>query len=176
MTHGYCLYLFQINQGRLLSISPANHFCTDTFCSEFSHIDVWFTNQHSRCLEISDRKIDFDYYGWGYREIFNWTERLNLCHKYGILFFTKNKLQGNMEKHLSKDLSSKYRQKRLFTTNKFATSTFKTLLKWVIQKTVEAAGNIRLDIRLEIRLQKKITKNAVMNTDKHPRKYTATRK
>ena len=48
---------------------------------------------------------------------------------YGILFFAKNKLQGNMEIHLSKDLSSKYGQKRLVTTNKFATSTFKTLLK-----------------------------------------------
>ena len=30
--------------GQLLSISPKNHIYTETFCSEFSDMEVWFTD------------------------------------------------------------------------------------------------------------------------------------
>ena len=41
--------------GRLLDISPTNHIFLKTFNSEYNEIDVWFTNQNSRPLQIEDR-------------------------------------------------------------------------------------------------------------------------
>ena len=41
--------------GSLLDISPANHIFLKTFNSEYNEIDVWFTDQNSRPLQIGDR-------------------------------------------------------------------------------------------------------------------------
>ena len=41
--------------GQLLTISPTNHIYTETFCSEFSYIEAWFTVQNSISLEIEER-------------------------------------------------------------------------------------------------------------------------
>ena len=51
------LYTFVPNKpfGSLLDISPANHIFLKTFNSEYNEIDVWFTNQNSRPLQIEDR-------------------------------------------------------------------------------------------------------------------------
>ena len=40
--------------GELLDISPKNLFLK-TFDSEFSYIEVWFTDQNSKLLEIEDK-------------------------------------------------------------------------------------------------------------------------
>ena len=40
--------------GELLDISPKNLFLK-TFDSEFSYIEVWFTDQNSKTLEIEDK-------------------------------------------------------------------------------------------------------------------------
>ena len=40
--------------GELLDISPKNLFLK-TFDSEFSYIEVWFTDQNSKPLEIEDK-------------------------------------------------------------------------------------------------------------------------
>ena len=51
------LYTFVPNQsfGQLLNISPKNFIFLKTFDSEFSQIDVWFTDQNSKALEIEDK-------------------------------------------------------------------------------------------------------------------------
>ena len=51
------LYTFVPNQsfGQLLNISPENFIFLKTFDSEFSQIDVWFTDQNSKALEIEDK-------------------------------------------------------------------------------------------------------------------------
>ena len=51
------LYTFVPNKsfGSLLEISPTNHILLKTFNSEFQDIEVWFTDQNSRSLEIEYR-------------------------------------------------------------------------------------------------------------------------
>ena len=50
------LYIFVANKslGQLLDISPKNFIFLKTFDSEFSYIEVWFTDQSSKPLEIED--------------------------------------------------------------------------------------------------------------------------
>ena len=47
------MYTFAPNKsfGQLLNISPENVIFLKTFDSEFSHIDVWLTDQNSKPLE-----------------------------------------------------------------------------------------------------------------------------
>ena len=51
------LYTFIQNKlfGSLLVISPANHIFLKTFNSEYNEIEVWFTDQNSKPLEVEDR-------------------------------------------------------------------------------------------------------------------------
>ena len=51
------VYTFVPNKpfGSLLDISPTNHIFLKTFNSEYNEIDVWFTDQNSRPLEIEGR-------------------------------------------------------------------------------------------------------------------------
>ena len=53
----WVLYTFVYNKpfGALLDISPTNHIFFKTFNSEYNEIEVWFTDQNSRPLEIEDR-------------------------------------------------------------------------------------------------------------------------
>ena len=41
--------------GQALNISTTNHIYTETFYSDFSNIEVWFTNQNSMPPVIEDR-------------------------------------------------------------------------------------------------------------------------
>ena len=51
------LYTFFPNKsfGKLLDISPRNFIFLKAFDSEFSYIEVWFTDQNSRPLEVEDK-------------------------------------------------------------------------------------------------------------------------
>ena len=51
------LYTFAPNKsfGQLLDISPKCFIFLKTFDSKFSYIDVWFTNQNSKPLEMEDK-------------------------------------------------------------------------------------------------------------------------
>ena len=51
------LYTFVPNKslGQLLDISPKNFTSLKTFNSEFSYIEVWFTDQNSKPPEIEDK-------------------------------------------------------------------------------------------------------------------------
>ena len=52
------LYTFVLNKpfGSQLEISPTNYIFLKTFNSEFQNIEVWFTDQNSKPLEIEDKK------------------------------------------------------------------------------------------------------------------------
>ena len=56
------LYTFVFNKsfGQLLSISPKNFIFLKTFNSEFSYIEVWFTDQSSNPLDIEDVTLVID--------------------------------------------------------------------------------------------------------------------
>ena len=51
------MYTFVRNKlfRQLSNISPENVMFLKTFGSEFLHIDVWFTDQYSKPLEIEDK-------------------------------------------------------------------------------------------------------------------------
>ena len=51
------MYTFVSNKsfGQLLDISHKNFRFLKTFNSEFSYIEVWFTDQDSKLLEIEDK-------------------------------------------------------------------------------------------------------------------------
>ena len=51
------MYTFVPNKsfGQLLNILPRNFICLRTFQSEFSYIEVWFTDQNYKPLEIGDK-------------------------------------------------------------------------------------------------------------------------
>ena len=51
------LFTFVPNKsfGQLLDILPKTFIFLKTFNSEFSHIEVWFTDQNSKPLEIEDK-------------------------------------------------------------------------------------------------------------------------
>ena len=50
-------YAFVPNKllGQLLDLSPKNFLFSKTFNSEFSYIEVWFTDQNFKLLEIEDK-------------------------------------------------------------------------------------------------------------------------
>ena len=51
-------YTFVPNKsfGYILDVSPKNVIFLKTFNSEFSYIEVWFTKQNSKLLEIGDKR------------------------------------------------------------------------------------------------------------------------
>ena len=51
------LYTFVLNEsfGQLLDISPKTFIFLKAFDSEFSYIEVWFTDQYYHSLEIEDK-------------------------------------------------------------------------------------------------------------------------
>ena len=72
------MYTFVPNKpfGSLLEISPTNHVFLKTLKLEFQAIEVWFTDQNSQLLGISDRiNLTVVIKQWCYYklEIFNWT-------------------------------------------------------------------------------------------------------
>ena len=76
------LYTFAPNNslGQSLDISPENFIFLKTFNSEFSYIEVWFTDQNSKPLETKDK--------------INITLALNYCvtYKNGTLFSSTKRL------------------------------------------------------------------------------------
>ena len=49
-----CIAVANKSFGQLLNTSPTNYIYSFTFPSEFSYIEVWFTDQNSAQLEIED--------------------------------------------------------------------------------------------------------------------------
>ena len=76
------LYTFALDKpfGELLDISPKQFMFLKSFNSEFSYIDVWFTAQNTKPLEI-EGKINKNY------KIFSSTWRPNICKGLWSLIF-----------------------------------------------------------------------------------------
>ena len=78
--------------GQLLDISPENVVFLKTFNSEFSYIEVWFTEQNSKLLEI-EGKINITLVinqnvKYKNDSLFSSTTRLNvICKRLWIFFF-----------------------------------------------------------------------------------------
>ena len=55
----YCIYFFPVNICQfvwsILDISPIFLFFLKTFTSEFSYVEVWFTDQNFKRLDIEDK-------------------------------------------------------------------------------------------------------------------------
>ena len=51
------LYAFVPNKpfGSLLEVSPTNHVFSKTFNSEFQEIQIWFTDENSKPLEVEEK-------------------------------------------------------------------------------------------------------------------------
>ena len=49
------LEITKVEIGQLWNVSPENFIFLKIFDSEFSHSDVWFTDQNSKPLEIEDK-------------------------------------------------------------------------------------------------------------------------
>ena len=70
------LYAFVPSQpfGSLLEILPTNHIFLKTFNSEFHEIEVWFTDQTSKSLEVEDKTnltLIIKKYGYYKNALFN---------------------------------------------------------------------------------------------------------
>ena len=50
-----CTFVPNKSFGQLLDISPKNSIFLKAFNSEFSYIEVWFTDRNSKSLEIEDK-------------------------------------------------------------------------------------------------------------------------
>ena len=124
------LYTFVPNKpfGALLDISPTNHIFLKTFTSEYNEIEMWFTDQNSKPLEIEDRLNLSMAIKWRLHIKMGYSieprERIYV-KGYGFLFFAKNK---------GKSLSNKYGQKRLDSAQRSTTDALKTTSERAIQK------------------------------------------
>ena len=50
-----CTFIPNQSFGQLLDVSPKNFIFLKTFNSEFSYIEVWFTDQNSKPLVVEDK-------------------------------------------------------------------------------------------------------------------------
>ena len=88
------MHTFVLNKsfGQLLNVSPKSFIFLKPFNSEFLYIEVWFTDQNSKPLEIEDSVQPRD-----------WT----FVKGYEFFSFAKN-MAKNIGKNLSKSLCGKY--------------------------------------------------------------------
>ena len=53
-SRAFCTFVLNKSIAQFLNISPANHIQSETFHSEFSYTEVWFTNQNLFSQDIED--------------------------------------------------------------------------------------------------------------------------
>ena len=117
------LYTFVPNKsfGQLLDISPKNSIFLKTFDSEFSYIEVWFTDQNSKPLEI-EVKINITLVSnlsVKYKKMMCCSVRprhQTFVKGYGFSSFAKS-MGKNIGKNIRNILSGKYNQKLPDYTN-----------------------------------------------------------
>ena len=131
------LYTFAPNKPfcSLLEISATKHIFLKTFNSEFQDIEVWFTDQNSKPLEIEDKtNLTMVIKASIIKMRYSIEPRDRIYVKgYGFLSFAKN---------MGKSLNNKYGQKLLDSAKKSTTDAIKTASKRAIQKTAEATGDL----------------------------------
>ena len=86
------LYTYGRNKpfSSLLEIAPTNFIPLKTFNSEFSYIEVWFTDQTSQPLEIENRinlALVINWYSCYKNVLFIWIKRSNMCNRLWIFVY-----------------------------------------------------------------------------------------
>ena len=138
------MYIFVPNKSfGQLYISHKNHIFLKTFDSGFSYIEVSFTDQNSKPLEIEDKinTILVLNYSIIYKKWHTIQSKKIFVKGYEFLCFTKKKGK-NIEKKISKSWNRKYNQKLPDNAKQSATGAFKTSSRKVIQKTAEATSDL----------------------------------
>ena len=146
------LYKFIPNKsfGQLLGISPKSFIFLKTINSEFSYIEVWFTDQNSKLLEIED-KINITLV------IIKISPAIQLNQKIKYLLKAMDFcLLLKIDKLTSKSLSGRYYQKPLNHAKRAATDALKTTSKKVIQKRAEVTGDLIESIGFDKEIPKEI--------------------
>ena len=125
------LYKFVLKKSfaQLLDILPKNFKFSKTCNSQFSYIEVWFTNQNSEALEVEgktnisviNQNIKMTRYSVQPRD-------QTFVKSYRILTFAKN-IGKNNGRNTSRNLSSKYSRKLLDHDKQSATDALKTASK-----------------------------------------------
>ena len=95
--NGRVLYTFFPNKsfGRLLEVLPKDVIPLKTFNSNFSYIEVWFTDQNSQSLEIEDRInviLVTKWYSYYENAFLNWTKKTNISKRLLIFRLLLNAL------------------------------------------------------------------------------------
>ena len=134
------LHIFVPNKsfGQLLDISSRNLIFLKMFDSEFSYIELLFTDRNSNPLEIEEKinitaviNESIRYKKW---HAIHFDQERIFVKGYGFLPFTEN-----IDRNISKNLHSKYIQELLDHAKQSATEALK---KRVIQKTEEATSDL----------------------------------
>ena len=141
------LYIFVPNKsyGQLLDISLKNFIFLKTFDSEFSYIEVWFTDQNSKPLQIEGKINVTLVIDLSVKHRKGWDIQFILEIEYfwkAMDFYHLPKIWVNIGKNISNNLSDKYSQKLLDHAIQSATDAFETASKRAIQETVEAGGDL----------------------------------
>ena len=123
--------------GNLFEIFPTNHIFLKTVNSEYDEIEVWFTDQNSKPLEMEDRinltmVIKWRLYVIKMRNSIEPGDRIHV-KGYGFLSFGKS---------MVRILSNKYGQKILDSATKSTIDAIKTASKRAIQKTAKATCDL----------------------------------
>ena len=107
--------------GQLINISPNTLTTMNTVNTEFSFVEVWFTNQASKALEI-----DISYWVVIIKMRYSIEPRFRKYVKgYGLLSFAK-----------------KFGKKLMDTATETGIDAAKTASKRIVQKTAEATGDL----------------------------------
>ena len=119
------LFTFVPNKqfGQLINISPHSLTMLGTTNTEFSFIEVWFTDQNSEPLEIEDN--------------------VNLTLIIEMRYSIQPKFRRYVKRYglLSRKFGDKYRKKLMDTATKTGIDAANTASKRVVQKTAEATGD-----------------------------------
>ena len=101
----------------------------NTVNTEFSSVEVWFTDQVSKALEIED-----------------WIDKEPLDRHYKIEIFNGTKIQKNIKRYgflsFARKFGDKYGKKIKDTSTKTGIDAAKSASKRVVQKTAEATGDL----------------------------------
>ena len=127
------LFTFVPNKkfGKLINISPHVFTMMNTVNTEFTYVEVWFTDQASRALKIEDN--------------------INLKNNYWInitklRYSTEPKFRKYVKGYdflsFARKFGDKYGKKLIDTATKTGIDAAKTASKRVVQKTAEATGDL----------------------------------
>ena len=116
--------------GQLITIAPHSLTMLNTTNTEFSSIEVWFTDQNSKQLEIEDNVNMTN----------NWVDFIKM--RYSIEPKYRKYIEGYGFFSFAKKLGNKYGKKLMDTATKTGTDAAKMASKSVLQKTAGATGDL----------------------------------